>query len=76
MAAVAVRLEKLVETDAHEGPVYVGAEHALYFTTVPRPGPRTSIKRLDLATLRVEVVVEDANMANGMALDCEGRLVV
>ena len=25
-------------TDAHEGPVYVADEHALYFTTVPRPG--------------------------------------
>jgi gluconolactonase len=76
MAAVATRLEKLVETDAHEGPVYVAAEHALYFTTVPRSGPRTSIERLDLTTLELSVVVEDANMANGMTLDREGRLVV
>ena len=76
MAAVATRLRKLVETDAHEGPVYVAGEHALYFTTVPRPGPRTSIKRLDLTTFEIEVVVEDANMANGMTLDREGRLVV
>jgi gluconolactonase len=76
MAVVATRPRKLVETDAHEGPVYVAGEHALYFTTVPRPGPRTSIKRLDLTTLRVELVVEDANMANGMAADREGRLIV
>lgn len=76
MAAVAVRLEKLVETDAHEGPVYLAREHALLFTTVPRPGPRTSIRRLDLTTLALETVVEDANMANGMTLDREGRLVV
>jgi gluconolactonase len=76
MAAVATRLEKLVETDAHEGPVYVPREHVLYFTTVPRPGPQTSIRRLDLATRRVTTVREDANMANGMALDREVRLVV
>jgi gluconolactonase len=76
MAAVATRLEKLVETDAHEGPVYVPHEHALYFTTVPRPRPQTSIRRLDLATRRLTTVREDANMANGMALDREVRLVV
>ena len=76
MAAVAVRLEKLAGTDAHEGPVYLADEHALLFTTVPRPGPRTSIRRLDLTTLALETLVEDANMANGMTLDREGRLVV
>ena len=27
---------KVVEVDAHEGPVYVAEEDALYFTTVPR----------------------------------------
>jgi gluconolactonase len=76
MAAAVTELVELAETDAHEGPVYVAHEHALYFTTVPRTGPRTSIKRLDLATRRVTVVREDANMANGMTLDREGRLVV
>jgi gluconolactonase len=25
----------VIETDAHEGPVYVEAENALYFTTLP-----------------------------------------
>lgn len=44
MAAVATRLEKLVETDAHEGPVYVPSENALLFTTVPRPGPRPGFR--------------------------------
>jgi gluconolactonase len=39
----------LIETNAHEGPVYVAAEHALYFTTVPEPGPKNiAIKRLQL----------------------------
>jgi hypothetical protein len=33
------RLELVVETDAHEGPVYAADEDALYFTTVPRRGP-------------------------------------
>ena len=69
-------LELLAETDAHEGPVYAGDQHALYFTTVPGPGPRTGIKRLALADRSISVVREDANMANGMALDREGRLVV
>jgi gluconolactonase len=30
------RLALVAETDAHEGPVYVPGEDALYFTTVPR----------------------------------------
>jgi gluconolactonase len=34
------RFQRLVltETNAHEGPVYVAEEHALYFTTLPEPG--------------------------------------
>ena len=68
------RLELVVETDAHEGPVYAADEHALYFTTTRRG--RVSIMRLDLATRSVSVVRADANNANGMVLDREGRLVV
>jgi gluconolactonase len=75
-ASVLLGLEKLVEVDAHEGPVYVEEEHALYFTTLPTPGLRVSIKRLDLATLDVSVVREDANGANGMTLAADGRLLV
>ena len=67
-------LMRLVETDAHEGPVYAEDEHALYFTTTRRG--RVSIMRLDLATRSVSVVRKDANNANGMTLDPEGRLVV
>jgi gluconolactonase len=70
------RVEKLVHADAHEGPVYVEAEHALFFTTLPRPGPSVSIKRLDLTTLEVSIVRDDANGANGMALAPDGRLLV
>jgi gluconolactonase len=70
------RLEHLVDVDAHEGPVYMPGEDALYFTSVPRPGPRVDIKRLDLGSLTVSVVSEDAGAANGMALGPDGRLVV
>ena len=70
------RLERLVDVDAHEGPVYVPGEDALYFTSVPRPGPRVDIKRLDLGSLAVSVVRADANAANGMTLGHDGRLVV
>jgi gluconolactonase len=70
----AVKPTLVAETDAHEGPVYVAGEHALYFTTVRRE--RVAVKRLDLADGTVRVVRGDANNANGMALDLEGRLVV
>jgi gluconolactonase len=69
-------VESLVEIDAHEGPVYVAAEDALYFTSVPKPGPKVDIKRLDLRSLTVSVVSEDARAANGMALGHDGRLLV
>jgi gluconolactonase len=71
---VVTRLERVGETDAHEGPVYVADEDALYFTTVRRE--RVSIKRLAVAERTVSVVRGDANMANGMTLDREGRLVI
>jgi gluconolactonase len=68
-------IERLVETDAHEGPVYVAAEQSLYFTT-QRAGPRVDIMRLSLADGRVRTVLADANAANGMALDRDGWLLV
>jgi gluconolactonase len=74
----------LIETNAHEGPVYVAPEHALYFTTVPEPGPRNiAIMRLRLdgaafpfAAKALETVRRPSNMANGMTLDRDGRLLV
>jgi gluconolactonase len=68
------RLRLAAQTDAHEGPVYAADEDALYFTTVRRE--RVAIKRLALADGTVSVVREDANMANGMALDRDGSLLV
>ncbi|HEX2104101.1 MAG TPA: SMP-30/gluconolactonase/LRE family protein [Solirubrobacteraceae bacterium] len=82
----APRLVRVVDTDAHEGPVYVAGEDALYFTTVPRPGPagpRVEIRRLaldgtrfPLESGRLTTVRADANAANGMTLAPDGRLLV
>ena len=82
------RLECVVETPAHEGPVYVAAEDALYFTTVPRrPGP-ADMPLVDVARVELEgdafpvpatavtTIRAAANVANGMTLDADGRLVV
>lgn len=74
----------LLETNAHEGPVYVGAEHALYFTTKPEPGPKNvAIKRLQLVGESfpfkagpLDVIQYPSNMANGMTLGRDGRLVI
>ena len=72
-------LVRLADVDAHEGPVYVPGEDALYFTTLPqRDGlgvPRVQIKRLPLNG-EPTVVRADANAANGMALGRDGRLLV
>jgi gluconolactonase len=86
----APRLALVAETDAHEGPVYVPGEDALYFTSLPRtadipaPGtPEAYIKRLALDGLsfpvdpaRLSVIPARVNMPNGMALGRDGRLVV
>lgn len=69
---------ELAAVDAHEGPVYAADEHALYFTSRPRPGhaPRVDIRRLDLADGGVTTIREDAGVANGMAMAPDGRLLV
>jgi len=83
-------LVKVVEIDAHEGPVYIREEDALYFTTLPQPtniplpgSRRVAIKQLALngdqfpvSPDNITIVREPANMANGMALDREGMLVI
>jgi gluconolactonase len=83
-------LERVVTTDAHEGPVYAADEDALYFTSLPRssrgpsPGyPAVAVKRVALDGDRfplepdhVSVLRPDANAANGMALDLDGGLIV
>jgi gluconolactonase len=61
--------------------VYLPDENALYFTTSPRPGVdrshSVSIKRLALDEPgHASVLVAEANGANGMASDRDGRLIV
>ena len=75
-------LRHVVDVDAHEGPVYVADEDALYFTTVPRRG-QVLIKRLGLgewglgpAAPEVSVLTADTCVANGMTLGHDGSLVV
>jgi gluconolactonase len=77
----APRLTLLAEVDAHEGPVYFADEDAVYFTTLPRPGadgsPSVQVKRLALEDPdRISIVVAEANGANGMTSDRDGRLIV
>jgi gluconolactonase len=84
------RLERVVSTDAHEGPVYAADEDCLYFTSLPRAGrkrgpgyPEVAVKRValdgdrfPLEPDRVSVLRPDANAANGMALGLDGSLIV
>jgi gluconolactonase len=70
--------------DAHEGPVYVAAEDALYFTSLARVGhPIASIKRILFGgdgwqgdNVRVEVVTAETAGANGMVAAPNGGLYV
>src|SRR5215218_8184717 len=75
-----LEVSRVAAVEAHEGPVYVAAEDALYYTTVPRDradGVRVvAIERLVVGTGDVSVVVADANAANGMTLDHDGLLIV
>ena len=68
------RLVHIVDTDAHEGPVYVADEHALYVTTLPRP--HAQIRRIDLYGPRISTVPAAVTMPNGMTLGRDGRLLV
>jgi gluconolactonase len=86
----APRFYTVIETNAHEGPVYVADEHALYFTTVPvsnnipiAGSKQVAIKRTSLKSKRFPLdpkaattIRASSNMANGMTLDREGRLVI
>ena len=54
--------ERVAEVDAHEGPVYLESERALYFTT-RRAGRQVDIMRLSLADGRISIVLADARAA-------------
>ena len=77
---------RVADVDAHEGPVYVPGEDALYFTSLPRSGrisPRAVVKRLaldgnrfPLEADRVTVLDTDLVMPNGMSAGLDGSLIV
>ncbi len=83
-------LVKVVDTDAHEGPVYIANEDALYFTSLPQRTdmpvagtPRVAVRRValqggqfPLPASAITTVRADANMANGMILDQSGGLLI
>ncbi len=80
----------LMQTNAHEGPVYVHDDQALYFTTTPvssdapiAGSKAVQVRRLRLDTTRFpykvradQVLPIAARVANGMTLDHEGRLLI
>lgn len=75
--------ETVPGVNAHEGPVYVRDWDAVLYTTVPVttnvPGfgdRNVSIGKLDVQSLKAETYLEATNMANGMTLDREGRLLI
>jgi len=75
------RLVRVIDTDAHEGPVYVADEDALYVTTLPSPHAQIRRIALDglrfpLESARAAVVDASPTMPNGMTLDLDGRLLV
>jgi gluconolactonase len=73
VAPVLIGAEKLVDVDAHEGPVVVGG--GLYFTTVALDGI-VAVKRLDLETLELTTLAPQTRRANGMTLAADGSLLV
>jgi sugar lactone lactonase YvrE len=62
-------MDRLVEVDAHEGPVYVPGEHALYFTTVRRPPAR-----VDPASGARTLLVDGFNSPNDVVVKSDGTI--
>src|SRR5204862_8225923 len=86
----APRFYNVIETNAHEGPVYVRDEQALYFTTTPvssnipiAGSKEVAIRRISLKSKKFPLDAKAAttvravsNMATGMTLDAERRSAV
>jgi gluconolactonase len=74
-------MELVTTVDAHEGPVYMPGEDALYVTSVP--APVSVVRRLELDGDRFPIEADAVStvpaalaMPNGMALDRDARLIV
>ena len=86
----APRLALVAETDAHEGPVYIPGEDALYFTTLPQPrntpmpgtphavhqAARSRRAQLSRGPVTAVGPAGPVHMPNGMTLGHDGSLVV
>jgi len=79
----APELSTVPNVNAHEGPVYVRQWNAVLYTTVPATtnvplfGDRNvAIGRLDVDSLEVSTFVAATDMANGMTMDRQGRLLI
>jgi gluconolactonase len=77
------RLTCVAQVDAHEGPVYLPDEGALYFTTTPEHDnpPAVRVKRLrlgadGLSVHAAEAIATDTRVANGMTAAPGGGLFV
>jgi gluconolactonase len=72
------RLLRVIDVDAHEGPVYVSSEDALYFTSLGGQIKRLALDglRRPLGLERVSVVPAGVVRPNGMCLGQDGRLLV
>lgn len=84
------KVAMLVETNAHEGPVYL--DDSIYFTTVPQDisipiegYKNVAVRRLSLADLKddpadnqsnLSTLRDPSNMANGMTADAAGNLII
>ena len=69
-------LTVVVQTNAHEGPVFVTSQGRLYFTTKPdfrASVTHIAINYLDIATNKVVSFRLHSNMANGMWLSRDGK---
>ena len=69
-------LTVVVQTNAHEGPVFVPSQGRLYFTTKPdftASDTHIAINYLDIVTHKVVSFRSHSNMANGMWLSRDGK---
>ncbi|KAI5075104.1 hypothetical protein GOP47_0009180 [Adiantum capillus-veneris] len=72
------KLELVAEAEAHEGGVYNPDDDCFYFSSSSKmhPKPNSEIMKMHLGTGKVESIVRETEVANGMTLGKEGELLV
>lgn len=79
---LAPNLTLVANTNAHEGGVYHPTKNEFYFTSSRKisrsnkDAQNVEVKKLSLTTRMVTIVFPDTDVANGMALDKEGYLLI